>query len=318
MEENTVSKSTCRAYSRVGFSLLALLAGALLGSILIEAVMLVMVTLCGEQIRGSWWMWLVTFLPMYAIAFPIGILVLRKLPADQPEKNALTLRQFMKLLCVCFCVMYAGNYLGQFLSALLSKGTAVNQLDSYAMDQSIWKVVVMSVMAPVFEELLCRKLLLDRVRVYGEKLAVLMSGLLFGLLHTNMFQFFYAFGLGCIFAYIYLRTGKLRYPIVFHGIINFSGSVIAPLLIIFTQWAQKHDTHPLALMGSLAVMAYSLLLLGLAVTGLVLLIRDARRLRWKPASMQLPRKQALLQAFCNPGIFLYILVCTAFTVLALF
>ena len=51
---------------------------------------------------------------------------------------------------------------------------------------------------------------------------------MFGLFHLNLFQFFYAFGLGLMFGYVYMRTSQLRYSIVMHMIINFNGSVLAP------------------------------------------------------------------------------------------
>ena len=48
------------------------------------------------------------------------------------------------------------------------------------------------VLAPVMEELIFRKVLIDRTIVYGDKAAVVLSGLLFGVFHGNFHQFFYA------------------------------------------------------------------------------------------------------------------------------
>ena len=54
---------------------------------------------------------------------------------------------------------------------------------------------------------------------------------MFALFHLNLFQFFYAFGLGLMFGYVYMRTSQLRYSIVMHMIINFNGSVLAPWVL---------------------------------------------------------------------------------------
>ena len=100
------------------------------------------------------------------------------------------------------------------------------------MDTNIWGILLIVVLiGPILEEYLCRKVLLDRINQYGQGISVLVSGLIFGLIHGNFYQFFYAFGLGAIFAYIYVKTGKWKYPVVFHILINFMGSVV-PLFFI--------------------------------------------------------------------------------------
>ena len=43
----------------------------------------------------------------------------------------------------------------------------------------------------------------------------------------NVFQFFYAFGLGLMFGYVYTRTSRLRYSVAMHMLINLNGSVLA-------------------------------------------------------------------------------------------
>ena len=80
--------------------------------------------------------------------------------------------------------------------------------------------------------------------------------MIFGLCHGNFYQFFYAFGIGLVFGYIYTRTGRIRYTIVLHMIINFLGSVAA----IYIQ-------------NSMALAAlYALVLYGSMIAGIVLFI----------------------------------------------
>ena len=81
------------------------------------------------------------------------------------------------------------------------------------------------VAAPVIEELVFRKWLLDRVGRFGERTAVLLSAVVFGLAHGNFSQFFYAFGLGALFAYVYIKTGHIGYTIGFHMFFNLIGGV---------------------------------------------------------------------------------------------
>lgn len=54
---------------------------------------------------------------------------------------------------------------------------------------------------------------------------------MFGAFHLNLYQFFYAFFLGAVFGYIYVKTGRLRYTIALHATVNFLGGVAVPALL---------------------------------------------------------------------------------------
>ena len=82
--------------------------------------------------------------------------------------------------------------------------------------------------APLGEELLFRKLLIDRTRRYGDLPSILLSGILFGLFHGNLFQFFYAAMVGMVMAYIYTRTGKYLLCVAMHSLLNLLGGILIP------------------------------------------------------------------------------------------
>ena len=156
-----------------------------------------------------------------------------------------------------------------------------------------------------------------------------LSALTFGLFHMNLFQFFYAFGLGLLFAYIYMRTGRLRYPVLLHGIVNFLGSVVAPFILSLVNLEALTNMDPNAtaeqimvqhgdmLPGLMVYMLYAMLLIGLAITGLVLLILKCRKLVWKPADTQLPKGMGVKIAYLNTGMIVYVLLCVSIIVLSL-
>lgn len=327
MEEMTDDLRKPRwVFSTVGVAFSALILAAFLGNLVIS--LLPRLIWGGENpvSQTSWWKWLLSFAPMYLLAFPTCYLVLRKQPVTTVAKQKLTGKQFMTLLPICFFLMYAGNLAGTVLSLLFSWGTAENALNEFAMDDSPLKVLVMVVLAPVFEELICRKVLVDRVRRFGEKNAVLLSGLVFGLLHQNLYQFFYAFALGCVFAYVYLRTGRLRYPVIFHMIINFMGSVVAPFVLsnLDLELLEKLGTAAVTkaqllefIPGFLLYLAYSMVFMGLSVLGLILFLIKRRSLIWKETEEQLPQDTAAKTTWLNPGMLLYTALCLAGIVMAL-
>lgn len=326
MEETTFNlRRTRRSYSVIGFSFTVLIVVALIAQL---AFVLIPQWLGWDALlEKSWWIWICASAPMYLFAFPACFLMMQILPGKAPERHDLTVKQFLTLIPICFCLMYAGNLVGTLLSMILSGGQAENALEDFAMDNSPLKILVMVILAPLLEELICRKFLIDRTVRYGEKLSVLMSGLVFGLLHQNLFQFFYAFALGSLFAYVYIRTGRVRYTVILHAIVNFLGAVVAPAILSVVDLDAiselekgefSLDLLQEILPGYLIFMAYAMALMGVSVFGLVLLILKARRLPWKLAPQQVSRKPALKAALLNAGMIVYMLICLVMIVLALF
>ena len=260
----------------------------------------------------------------------MGLLILRRLPAQAPEEHPLGFGNAVALFLISVFIMYTGSILGTMLSMVLSDGEATNATAELAMDNHPLKVLFMVILAPVLEEFVFRKQLIDRTRRYGEKTAVMLSAVTFGLLHQNLFQFFYAFGLGLLLAYIYLRTGRLRYSAILHAVINFMGSVLAPWVLSLVDQeallamesslptdetlAQYMDVLP----GLLVMSGYIMLLMGMFIAGLVLFIIKCRRLVWRESEAQLPRGTALRTVYCNGGMVLYMLLCLGMIVISLF
>lgn len=97
-----------------------------------------------------------------------------------------------------------------------------------ALANAAWvNILVMVLLAPVLEELLFRKMLIDRTIKYGEGISVLISALFFGLFHGNLNQFAYAFVIGGVFAFVYVKTGNVKYTIYMHMLVNFLGSAVS-------------------------------------------------------------------------------------------
>lgn len=330
MNETTYDLAPARkAFSRIGLALFAMLVISTVLQILWFGLPSAILGEKDNLTNSSWWLWLGTMVPLYLIAMPAALLIMRKLPAQTPEDNKLGGKNFLVFLPICFCLMYSGNLIGTFLSMILSGGTAQNAVADYAMDTSPLKILVMVILAPLLEEYICRKQIIDRTRQYGEKTAVFLSALVFGLIHQNLFQFFYAFALGLVFAYIYTRTGRLRYSILLHGIVNFLGSVVAPWILSLLDLEALMNMDPNAapeelmavyekmLPGMIVYLLYILFLLGMSVTGLVLLILKCRRLIWKEADAQLPKGTAVKTVYLNVGMILLVLLCVASFILAL-
>ena len=307
-------------FSKLGIGTFAILG---IGTVTQLLLIYVVNSTLPQVMEHSWGMWLLTFAPLYLIAVPIGLLLLRKVPAKPLEKHDLKPSRYIVTVIICIFMMYAGNILGTIITALLQLLPGVsagNPILGYATDNALLpKVLFMVILAPVIEEYIFRKQLIDRMHIYGEKLAVVTSALMFGLFHGNLSQFFYAFALGLVFGYVYLKTGKLRYSIGLHMLINLLGSVVGPFFLEKVAVVDTMENMDLAALEPvmpwlIAFGAYVLVLIGLAIAGLVLLCLNKRKVSFAPAEMELPKGTRIKTAYVNAGMILLTIGCMALIV----
>lgn len=96
-------------------------------------------------------------------------------------------------------------------------------------DNLLLNFILVSVMAPFFEEWLCRGMFLrgllncERRDKQGNKVqgikpvwAIVISAALFAFIHMNPWQAVPAFMLGCVFGYVYYRTGSIKLTMLMH------------------------------------------------------------------------------------------------------
>ncbi len=174
---------------------------------------------------------LIVYLLAYVGGLLLGLLVSktirRRLPAQPPEQKPLSAAAFLRCALAAFGLWGIGVLIGNFPSFIVPVESMSFGWNSVPM----WILAI--VVAPIFEELIFRKVVLDRIGSFGETPAVLCSALIFGLAHQNAGQFFLAFLLGLLFARIYLRTGKIIYTMLLHFMINFTATWEELGLLIF-------------------------------------------------------------------------------------
>lgn len=85
-----------------------------------------------------------------------------------------------------------------------------------------WAILMTVLLAPVFEEMLFRGLILESARQkWGTSAAIMISAVLFGLVHAPILpQMLNAFVMGVIMGYIYILTDSLFSVIVIHAVNN--------------------------------------------------------------------------------------------------
>ena len=79
--------------------------------------------------------------------------------------------------------------------------------------------LLVSIMAPLFEEWLCRGMVLRGLLNAGKMKpvwAIVISALFFAIIHMNPWQAIPAFVLGLLFGYVYYKTGSLKLTMLMH------------------------------------------------------------------------------------------------------
>jgi hypothetical protein len=203
------------------FILLALLlAGALLGNL----VALPLVAFLGQESGMEYAMF---------ISYPLMFIPPMLYASIKSRNNSYT-RSGLKLdnthfsphgglLCAVFVILgtLALGYCTEPLVALLPEMPAVLEEMLKSMTQGdnlLIDFLMVSVFAPFFEEWLCRGMVLRGL--LGNKMkpawAIVVSALFFAFIHLNPWQAIPAFLLGCLFGFVYYKTGSLKLTMLMH------------------------------------------------------------------------------------------------------
>lgn len=285
--------------------------------------------------QSSIWTVVISCFVQYAIAFPIFLLTLLGTEkAQNKESSKLSFKDFLLLFFVGQTLMYAGNFVGTFLNQII--GSLIGRLPENGIatmisDTPMWLIfILMVIIAPIVEELICRKLIIDRLSIYGDHVAIFFSAVAFGLLHGNLYQFFYAVLLGALLGYVYTKTRNIRYTIYMHMIINFMGSIVALhvqeamnefyRMFDLASLGEPFNVFSLLINGSIMLL-YTNLQYGMIIGGIFALVHLFKKKQIKvqiDKEIYLPDREIIKGGISNVGAILFIALCLVFMVINLF
>ncbi len=324
-------RATRRTASRIGWCVLAL---CLIWIALTEVIYLVVLPTKPEWQESNVFLSLASSLPLYFLAMPAAYLAMRRMPTAIPERRVAVGKRLFALLPCAVALMIVGNVMGNAVMSLISTVTGYDFSSSLevSLGMPLWaSALLVVVCAPLMEEWIFRKVLVDRLLPLGEYAAVVLSALLFALFHFNLYQFFYALLLGALLALIYLRTGSLGLCVALHAGVNLLGGVLPSLLMELADYegllalsADPNMTSEAMMeflsrngVGVVLLFAY-LMLWGLtAVAGVILLIVFRKRLTLCRREGELPPKARNAALFGNVGMIVLLSFVAIFTVLTL-
>lgn len=118
-------------------------------------------------------------------------------------------------------------------------------------------LLVFAVLPALLEEMAFRGYVLRTLRPYGDRTAILVSSLLFALMHGNVLQVPFAFIVGLVLGYVTVQTDNIWLAVVIHFCNNAMSTVLQYLQMGMSAEAQNRMTTlvfcVLALVGLLAL-----------------------------------------------------------------
>ena len=318
-EESFYSELADGSGTREHFSRIGL--GYALFSVITFAVTLIIATVVRlvnpEFYNSNLFLNLLTPLALYVFALPVLLIVLSRCEAKAPQKRRMGFGEWILFLIASFGFMYIGSIIGNTVMSSLSELVGYdysNALSSIIDDENLIITIIFAVIiAPIGEEFVFRKLIIDRTQKYGPLISIGLSGLMFGIMHSNFYQFFYCFALGIILGYMYYTTGKLHLTIAIHAVVNFVGGVIPSLFTPITDALLAADPedpsamleivmeNPLTFVG---LIIFELFVYAAMACAVIFLFVFRKKLKGKllPGEVCIPRQKLIPTVILNGGV----------------
>ncbi len=171
----------------------------------------------------------VTQLLVYLISFLIPaflFMILSHKDGCEPMRLGVRLEPNAPLVIVgAIGVIVTAAYLNSIMVSFIdfSSVFATDPLDSPV--KILLAFISIAIVPAVAEEFLFRGCVLSNLLPYGKTTAIVISALLFSLMHGNFAQFFYTFVAGLVLGAVYVETGSIWTSTFIHLFNNFYGVI---------------------------------------------------------------------------------------------
>lgn len=211
------------------------------------------------------------------------------LPYGRPHNK----RSFILLIIMGIAGSFLANYIVAIISMILNAGGLEMVSPEYETPESalgiILYVIYISVVPAMTEEFAFRGVIMQPLRKYGDKFAIVMSALVFGLMHGNAVQAIFAFIVGIIIGYAVVVTGSMWTGIVIHFFNNF----VSAVLDLVGNYV-SNSTY------NMIYVLYSVLLVAAGLVCAVLYFYTKDRVRIPVPSTELSEKKKRSAFICTP------------------
>ena len=172
---------------------------------------------------------------LYAATFVVPALIYmilsRKQKKEMPVKFPISPSTTVFTVSLAIAIIFSAAYINNLLASVFDISDSLTTSDEVSSFIDFLLLTFTMAIVPAFcEEFLFRKTIIKALLPYGEGLAILSSAVMFGMMHQNIFQIFYATMAGIVLGYVYSKTRSFLCVFLIHFTNNFL-SVIQQTLV---------------------------------------------------------------------------------------
>ena len=188
----------------------------IIGIMLLMSLLFSPVTLLLPHIAGKEF----SFLAYYVLSTGASFFVFHRRRKERTGFNSYDISlgtpKIIGLVAIAVIAIQAG--LSTPISSLIPMPEFMKEIFiEFASQKGIFSFMSIVIAAPILEELIFRGIILDGLlRKYSPVKSILISSLLFGIIHLNPWQFVGAMIIGIFMGWVYYKTGKLILTIIIH------------------------------------------------------------------------------------------------------
>ena len=307
MTEKMMKKS----FSYIGWYLIVMMIVSSTSQLMISTVI---GGIGGKLLANTLVSFCVVFGSMYLIGVPVANNIIKKRIVLTKEKRKMSLKTWIKFIPITILFTYIGSIIGNVVTTIITiiVGKMPNDpVASLLSGSDIFaSLLFVGIIGPIVEEYVFRKQIINHVRMYGEKRAVIFSAFVFALFHGNLAQMFYAFTLGLVFGYVYIKTDDIKYSAGLHILVNTVSGVLVGGMINGLD-LEVLDDGPSAILNSpdavryIIFIVYILTMILLAIVGIVILLKNKKNISFAAPNIEL--KKPFKTMYLNVGMVIFIL-----------
>ncbi|MCM1992109.1 CPBP family intramembrane glutamic endopeptidase [Oceanirhabdus seepicola] len=134
--------------------------------------------------------------------------------------NPMKISDVLRVILLAIVILPITGLISKIASGIFGSPISEVITDIVSSNTFPYLFFVIAITPAICEEVIMRGVVLDSYKKFGFKKAVILNGILFGMLHMNFHQFFYTAFLGTIFAIVVWYTKSIFASMIMHLVNN--------------------------------------------------------------------------------------------------
>ena len=162
------------------------------------------------------------------VAIILGIIFIPLLNKEfnkYKEKGDKISLKFLIIIGIIISLLY--NVIAFYLNDFIFKTNLYSKQNNILVT-----LITTGIIGPIIEELMFRGIIYNELKLkFPSMKAILLSTLIFAIIHLNILQILYAFAVGFLLIFVYEKYKNIKASIVLHMTLNMTTTLYLPLLI---------------------------------------------------------------------------------------